>query len=71
MPYIIFSGHLWTAKWWSQADTPGGKYIDSNHQTISSFVIGAAGDWTDDGPCTSLKKSKDETSKKFRFARHN
>jgi hypothetical protein len=22
---VIFNGHLWTAKWWSFADTPGGK----------------------------------------------
>ena len=27
--------HKWTAKWWTQADTPGG----------------AAGVWTDNGPC--------------------
>ena len=32
------SGHLWTAKWWSYADVPGG----------------AAGDWSDDGACTSF-----------------
>ncbi|KAF8235605.1 glycoside hydrolase [Tricholoma matsutake] len=32
---VTYGGHLWTAKWWSEADVPGG----------------AAGDWTDDGPC--------------------
>jgi hypothetical protein len=32
------SGHLWTAKWWTEADTPGG----------------AAGVWTDNGACSSL-----------------
>ena len=31
-----FGGHNWTAKWWTQGDTPGG----------------SAGVWTDDGPCT-------------------
>ncbi|KAG9219949.1 hypothetical protein CCMSSC00406_0006862 [Pleurotus cornucopiae] len=30
-----FAGHLWTAKWWTQNDTPGG----------------AAGVWTDNGAC--------------------
>ncbi|CDO71799.1 Glycoside Hydrolase Family 18 / Carbohydrate-Binding Module Family 5 protein [Trametes cinnabarina] len=35
---VIYNGHLWTAKWWSYGDTPGG----------------AAGDWTDDGACTSF-----------------
>jgi len=32
---VSYNGHLWTAKWWTQADTPGG----------------AAGVWTDNGPC--------------------
>jgi chitinase len=32
---VSFNGHLWTAKWWTEADTPGG----------------AAGVWTDNGPC--------------------
>jgi len=31
----VYSGHLWTAKWWTQGDTPGG----------------AAGVWTDNGSC--------------------
>ncbi|KAF7419347.1 hypothetical protein PC9H_001934 [Pleurotus ostreatus] len=30
-----YAGHLWTAKWWTQNDTPGG----------------AAGVWTDNGAC--------------------
>jgi chitinase len=30
-----YGGHLWTAKWWTQNDTPGG----------------AAGVWTDNGAC--------------------
>ncbi|KAF8516863.1 glycoside hydrolase superfamily [Gautieria morchelliformis] len=34
---VVYNGHLWTAKWWTQADAPGG----------------AAGDWTDDGACTT------------------
>ncbi|KAJ3775756.1 glycoside hydrolase family 18 protein [Lentinula raphanica] len=34
---VTYNGHLWTAKYWSEADVPGG----------------AAGDWTDDGPCTT------------------
>jgi chitinase len=32
---VSYSGHDWTAKWWTEGDTPGG----------------AAGVWTDDGPC--------------------
>jgi chitinase len=32
---VTYGGHLWTAKWWTQADTPGG----------------AAGVWTDNGSC--------------------
>ncbi|KLO18245.1 hypothetical protein SCHPADRAFT_820108 [Schizopora paradoxa] len=31
-----YNGHLWTAKWWTEGDTPGG----------------AAGVWTDDGACS-------------------
>ncbi|KAF5359163.1 hypothetical protein D9756_003174 [Leucocoprinus leucothites] len=34
---VVYNGHLWVAKWWSQADAPGGP----------------AGDWTDMGACTS------------------
>uniref|UniRef100_A0A8H7Y639 chitinase n=1 Tax=Psilocybe cubensis TaxID=181762 RepID=A0A8H7Y639_PSICU len=34
---VTYSSHLWTAKWWSEADVPGG----------------SAGDWTDNGPCGS------------------
>ncbi|EJD07907.1 glycoside hydrolase family 18 and carbohydrate-binding module family 5 protein [Fomitiporia mediterranea MF3/22] len=33
---VSYSGHLWTAKWWTQNDTPGG----------------AAGVWTDNGACS-------------------
>ncbi|CDO70253.1 hypothetical protein BN946_scf184942.g53 [Trametes cinnabarina] len=36
------SGHLWTAKWWTQGDTPGGQ----------------AGVWTDDGACSSNKREE-------------
>ncbi|KAJ8594091.1 glycoside hydrolase [Rhizopogon salebrosus TDB-379] len=32
---VTYNGDLWTAKWWSENDVPGG----------------SAGDWTDDGPC--------------------
>ncbi|KAH9173832.1 glycoside hydrolase family 18 protein [Lactarius sanguifluus] len=32
---VTYSAHLWTAKWWTQADIPGG----------------AAGVWTDNGTC--------------------
>ncbi|OBZ72105.1 Chitinase 2 [Grifola frondosa] len=34
---VVYNGHLWTAKWWSYADIPGG----------------VAGDWTDDGACVA------------------
>jgi chitinase len=32
---VSYNGHTWTAKWWTEDDTPGG----------------AADVWTDDGPC--------------------
>ncbi|KAF9056654.1 glycoside hydrolase superfamily [Panaeolus papilionaceus] len=32
---VIYNSHIWTASWWTQADTPGD----------------AAGVWTDGGPC--------------------
>ncbi len=32
---VTYGGHTWTAKWWTQGDTPGG----------------AAGVWTDNGAC--------------------
>jgi chitinase len=32
---VVYNNHLWTAKWWSEGDVPGG----------------AAGDWTDNGSC--------------------
>ncbi|KAI0346297.1 glycoside hydrolase [Trametopsis cervina] len=34
---VVYGGHLWTAKWWSYGDVPGG----------------SAGDWQDDGACTT------------------
>ncbi|KAJ3490512.1 hypothetical protein NLI96_g1393 [Meripilus lineatus] len=36
---VAYGGHLWTAKWWTQGDTPGG----------------SVGVWTDNGPCSSSK----------------
>lgn len=35
---VTYNGYLWTAKWWSENDAPGG----------------LADDWTNDGACTSL-----------------
>ncbi|KAJ8072574.1 Chitinase 2 [Marasmius tenuissimus] len=32
---VTYNGHLWTAKWWTQAETPGG----------------SSGVWTDNGAC--------------------
>ena len=32
---VSYNGHKWTAKWWTQGETPGGQ----------------AGVWTDNGPC--------------------
>ncbi|KAI0639124.1 class III chitinase [Trametes polyzona] len=37
---VSYNGHLWTAKWWTEGDTPGG----------------AAGVWTDNGACASKKR---------------
>ncbi|KEP54133.1 glycoside hydrolase family 18 protein [Rhizoctonia solani 123E] len=36
---VAYGGHRWTAKWWNQAETPGG----------------ASGAWTDNGPCTASR----------------
>ncbi|PBK77093.1 class III chitinase [Armillaria solidipes] len=36
----VYNGHLWTAKWWTQGDTPGG----------------SVGVWVDQGACVSLRK---------------
>lgn len=36
----VYNGHLWTAKWWTQGDTPGG----------------SVGVWVDQGACVSLGK---------------
>ncbi|KAJ3489443.1 hypothetical protein NLI96_g2139 [Meripilus lineatus] len=36
---VVYGGHLWTAKWWSYGTAPGG----------------AAGDWQDNGACTTAK----------------
>jgi chitinase len=33
---VSYNGHKWTAKWWTQGDTPG-----NNGQDV----------WTDNGPC--------------------
>ncbi|KZT59086.1 carbohydrate-binding module family 5 protein [Calocera cornea HHB12733] len=35
---VTYNGDIWTAKWWTQGDTPGG----------------SAGVWTDNGACTSI-----------------
>ncbi|QRV90694.1 carbohydrate-binding domain protein [Ceratobasidium sp. AG-Ba] len=36
---VTYGGHKWTAKWWNQAEQPGG----------------ASGAWTDNGACTSSR----------------
>lgn len=36
---VTYAGHLWTAKWWNQAEAPGS----------------ASGAWTDNGVCTSSR----------------
>ena len=54
---IITSGHLWTAKWWSYGDVPGGKYParrSTSYAPTHLHGLGAAGDWTDDGACTTV-----------------
>ncbi|CAL1696369.1 unnamed protein product [Somion occarium] len=42
---VAYGGHLWTAKWWTQGDTPGG----------------SAGVWTDNGACSANKVQKQES----------
>ncbi|TFK57492.1 class III chitinase [Heliocybe sulcata] len=39
---VTYNGDLWTAKWWTQGDTPGG----------------SAGVWTDGGSCSSSKRAR-------------
>ncbi|PFH49204.1 carbohydrate-binding module family 5 protein [Amanita thiersii Skay4041] len=36
---VVYNSHLWTAKWWTQGETPGG----------------ASGVWTDNGACSSSR----------------
>lgn len=50
------SGNLWTAKWWSYGDVPGGNkwFYVFNRATVLMCDIGVAGDWTDDGACHAL-----------------
>jgi len=49
---VTSGGHLWTAKWWSEADVPGG----------------VAGDWQDDGPCTTVAVKLDTATRNPRPA---
>lgn len=55
----MYSGHLWTAKWWSYGDAPGGQSPEYHRSGDSADLDirypGAAGDWQDDGTCTSTK----------------
>jgi chitinase len=39
---VTYNNHLWVSKWWSESDEPGG----------------SAGDWTDEGPCSSVEGGK-------------
>lgn len=53
---VVFGGHLWTAKWWSYGDTPGGTYpliVLCSRVDFDTYILGAAGDWTDNGACTT------------------
>ncbi|KAH7911767.1 glycoside hydrolase family 18 protein [Hygrophoropsis aurantiaca] len=36
---VTYNDHLWTARWWTEADTPGG----------------SSGAWVDDGPCAATR----------------
>jgi hypothetical protein len=53
--YSYDSGDLWTAKWWSENDVPGGKrkllVDDVMFLTPVGMILGTAGDWTEDGAC--------------------
>ncbi|KAI0649549.1 glycoside hydrolase [Trametes meyenii] len=59
---VIYNGHLWTAKWWSYGDVPGGNFPARVASSPSAsprligchLVLGAAGDWTDSGACSSF-----------------
>ncbi|KAI0635520.1 glycoside hydrolase [Trametes polyzona] len=53
---VIYNGHLWTAKWWSFGDVPGGEAGACLAGSVCSqrYNTGAAGDWTDSGACTSF-----------------
>lgn len=56
--HVIYNGHLWTAQWWSQADTPGG----------------SSGVWVDNGACsaslTETKESNEVFARSTPFFRH-
>ncbi|KAI0724269.1 class III chitinase [Cerioporus squamosus] len=48
---VSYNGHLWTAKWWTQNETPGS----------------SSGVWTDDGACSSTKREAAETPERRRL----
>ena len=51
---MTFNGHLWTAKWWSEDDTPGGELLLILTECDYSIgFVGDAGVWTDDGSCAN------------------
>lgn len=53
---VSYNGHLWTAQWWTEDDTPGtSPSIFSFCLLIGSrmFTGGVAGVWVDDGACAT------------------
>ncbi|TBU55439.1 glycoside hydrolase superfamily [Dichomitus squalens] len=50
---VNYNGHLWTAKYWTYSDTPGG----------------AAGSWTDEGACPSFSTALPDQISTFQIRR--
>ena len=53
-PLSRTSGHLWTAKWWTQNETPGSTFPVPNttsRSRLTHLIAGSSGVWTDNGAC--------------------
>lgn len=56
---VSYNGHLWTAQWWTEDDTPGKLMSCRFHLdlradgSLSESLGGAAGVWVDAGACAA------------------
>ena len=51
-PSLALGGHLWTAKWWTEADKPGGAGVCTHTWAAPCLTLAlSAGIWVDEGAC--------------------